>query len=130
MSSNALYSIIKKATRNIPTNVYPHLLRHVRLNQLSQLFMPPVIAKLAGWKENSRMGKVYYDTKDQDVEDTLMSIYGLKKIPDIYIIETKEYEECHYINSGIEKYCIKCGSVLNTEKTEKSPIKENLRVII
>lgn len=120
MSGSALYSIIKKATKNLPTNVYPHLLRHVRLNQLSQLLLSPVVAKLAGWKQGSRMGKVYYHIKSQDVENTLMSLYGLKKAPSIQIIGTKECDECHYINSGIEEYCMKCGTALDVKQTEDS----------
>jgi len=102
MTSNALYGIIKRNTKHLPKNIHPHLLRHMRLNQLSQLFMPPIVAKLAGWKQSSGMGRIYYHTTNKDVEQTIKRLYGLEKPSSIHILGNKEYIECPQINSGAE----------------------------
>lgn len=118
MTSYALYEIIKRSTKSLAKNIYPHLLRHMRLNQLSQLLMPPVVAKLAGWKQYSGMGRIYYHTTGQDVEHIILGLYRLEKPSSIHILGTKECIECQHINLGMETSCQKCGLTLDREYTE------------
>jgi integrase len=103
--------------RNIlDKNLYPHLLRHTGLTQMSKHLSEFQLKKLAGWTMNSKQAARYVHLGKADLENKMLSLYGLKelekddKVENIKIIECPR---CNYQNSELDTYCSRCGSVLH-----------------
>lgn len=113
LSSISFNDIIKRNTKSLNKNVYPYLLRQMRLKQLSRLVMPPVLETFAGWVRESKMSQYYYSPTDVDVENKILELYGIDADSEeetIQILGIKECPICHHINSGLDILCKKCTS--------------------
>jgi len=77
-----MYGIIKKTARRagIQKKVYPHLLRHTRLTELSVSLREPVLRKHAGWTPRSSMPAVYVHLGGADVEREVLAANGVTEV--------------------------------------------------
>ncbi len=122
ISNSGLAELITRNTQHLEKNIYPHLLRHIRLSQLSKLMTPALLRKLGGWVANTHMTRVYYHITDEDVERKVLGLYGIAPPPeekDIQIIGIQECPICHHTNSGIDSLCTKCGFPLTLDSLLK-----------
>ena len=63
----------------IKKNVYPHLLRHSRLSEISYKLSDPVLKRIAGWKMNSNMSQIYLHLNGKDTDKTVLrNVYGIE----------------------------------------------------
>ncbi len=116
LSSISFNDIIKRHTKFLNKNVYPYLLRQMRLKQLSRLVMPPVLETFAGWVQESKMSHYYYSPTDVEVENKILDLYGIdadNEEETIQILGIKECHICYHINSGIDVICRKCASKID-----------------
>lgn len=102
----------KKA--NVRKKVNPHNFRHSRATYLAARFTEQQLKVFFGWTRASDMAAVYVHLSGKDVDDALLTTYGLKE-------EKKEITElkplacprCNVANEATNKFCKICGSVLD-----------------
>lgn len=115
-SKNGIWENIKRNTKFIPKNVYPHLLRHTGLTQIARHLNEFSLGQLAGWKPGSRMASRYVHLSQDDLENSMLELYNIKK-PDedheVGTIEVIQCPRCEYQNSELDHFCSRCGSVLD-----------------
>ncbi|MEW6036336.1 MAG: tyrosine-type recombinase/integrase [Candidatus Micrarchaeota archaeon] len=104
-----LLRLAKKA--GITKSVRPHMFRHARSTELAKLGLnQPQMEAYLGWRHGSDMPATYLHLSGKDVDDALLSVYGIKK---------KEGEDnrlkcprCFRMNEVTARYCA-CGMPLN-----------------
>lgn len=125
ISRGGLYFIIKKNTKGLQKSIYPDLLRRMRLRQLSRIVMPPVLERLAGWKQGSEMTLRYYRATDMELEEIVLELYGINNSlekTDFRILGIRVCPVCQFVNSGIDSFCIKCTSHLESEIEQQEEV--------
>lgn len=121
-TTTGLHLIIKNIAKCINKNIYPHLFRHSRLTELAKHLTEAELCKFAGWVIGSKQARRYVHLAHEDVENKILSIHGIKKPKEIKpteIIKTIKCPVCTYENSNIDKYCSRCGSVLDIKTVIK-----------
>lgn len=115
-SKNGILEIIKRNTKFIPKNVYPHLLRHTGLTQIARHLSEFSLGQLAGWKTGSRMASKYVHLSQADLENAMLELYDIKKPDEDHEVKTIDIvncPRCDYQNSELDHFCSRCGSVLD-----------------
>jgi len=101
----------------IRKRVYPHLLRHTRATQLASEFPEPLLRKLFGWTQGSRVPSIYLHIASEDVIREYSRILGIE-------VEAKEKPKpreciCGEINPPDAIFCRRCGAILDVEAANK-----------
>jgi len=117
--SERIKKIAKKA--GVDKKITPHLFRHSRATHLATMLTEAEMNEYFGWVQGSDMPATYVHLSGRDVDDKMLRIYGLKR-------EGKEKEEelkpkecprCKYINGPTDRFCSRCGAVLDEEEAVK-----------
>ena len=117
-----LYFIIKKCAKCLDKNIYPHLFRHSRLTELAKYLTEAELCRFAGWIIGSKQARRYVHLAQEDVENKILSIHGIKPLKEPEqktIVNIIKCPRCTYENSSLDKYCSQCGSVLDIKTVIK-----------
>ncbi len=114
---NDLRTQIKKIAMRagIKKRIYPHLFRHTRATKLLQEVSEVIGAKYMGWVLGTKMIKRYIHLADQDVENAILSLYGLKPENENKDLEVRKCPRCDFINDAESRFCSRCGLPLNED---------------
>ena len=121
-SETGLYLIVKACGKNLDKKIHPHLFRHSRLTELAKYLTEAELSRFAGWSMGSRQVSRYVHLSQEDIEHKILSIHGimpLKEIEKKTIIDIIKCPRCTYENSSLDKYCSRCGSVLDIKTVIK-----------
>jgi hypothetical protein len=119
INSNILRTRLKRACKKIgiAKKVYPHILRHTRLTELSKGLPEQTLKLLAGWTADSKMAKMYIHLSNKDVEDSLLSkVYGIKVNEDDGKKKLKVCPKCSEVNPYFAKLCQRCKTPLDEKE--------------
>jgi len=102
----------------IKKRLYPHIFRHSRATHLANYLTEAQMKEYFGWVQASDMASIYVHLSGRDVDDALLSrVYGVKKVDKT---EDKHFlprvcPRCGEINPPTNRFCSKCGMVLDEE---------------
>lgn len=110
----------------IKKRIYPHLFRHSRATYLANHLTEAQMKEFFGWTQSSSMASVYIHLSGRDVDNAILKTYGIKN-------NNKEEEEsklapqkcvrCEQVNAVTNKFCKRCGLVL--DEATRNKIVEN-----
>lgn len=121
-SKPGLYLVIRKCGKFLDKKIYPHLFRHSRLTELAKYLTEAELCRFAGWRIGSNQVRRYVHLAQEDVENKILSIHGIKplKQPEQKtVLEIIKCPRCTYENSSLDTYCSRCGSVLDIKTVIK-----------
>ena len=104
-----------------------HLFRHSRATHLASKLTEAEMNVYFGWVQGSDMPATYVHLSGRDVDDKILQIHGLKPRDENKKDELRPIEcpRCKYINSPINRYCGRCGTVLDEEERLKIELQSN-----
>jgi integrase len=125
LKENGIAQVIKKSARvaGLEKRVYPHLLRHSKLNQLAKEgFNERDLRIFAGWSSDSKMPDTYLHYGEDHVDRKILEKRGIfqdeikQKIEDERKqLEPKNCPRCQKIQPADSLYC-NCGMVLDQKE--------------
>jgi integrase/recombinase XerD len=98
---------------NLSKRVYFHLFRHSQITQTANFLTEAQQKKRYGWASGSKMPSRYTHLVDEDVEEALLSHYGIKKQKDPDLKMPKKCHVCEWPNATDAAYCEKCSRALD-----------------
>ena len=107
------------ARAGIDKRVHSHLFRHKAITDLAGKLTEPESRIRYGWSKSSNMPSRYTHMNNQDVDDKMLKIYGVKKR-----VEEEEptFIECHYCHAKHPvdtKFCESCMKPLTIVEAER-----------
>ena len=116
MKYDAIRMVFKRlATKaGIKKRVYPHLFRHTRATELANHLTQAQMESHLGWIHGSDMPGTYIHLSGQQVDDAILSIYGLVKDEDRRpLLTSVKCPRCRTMNGPTSDFCCSCGMALN-----------------
>jgi integrase len=110
----ALLGRLKKKA-GIKKRIYNHLFRHSRCTELAQHLSESQLEGHVGWVPGSDMSSVYVHLSGKQIDDAILSLYGIKKS------ETNSYAcplkcpRCGTNNGATSERCKRCGLSLKED---------------
>ncbi len=105
--------LIKKIAirAGIKKRVYPHLFRHSRATYLARFLPEPLLKKQEGWSKSSDMTSTYVHLSDQDLDNAMKRIGGIKVEEEEKksVLNVVNCVRCRTQNSATSKFCSSCG---------------------
>jgi integrase/recombinase XerD len=125
LKENGIAQVLKKAAlvAGITKRVYPHLLRHSKLNQLAKEgFNERDLRIFAGWSSDSRMPDTYLHYDEKHVDRKILEKNGIFENEEMQKIEQekqllkpKSCPRCSKVQPADSLYCT-CGMVLDQKE--------------
>jgi len=114
---NKLKKIVERA--GVDKKIHSHLFRHKAITDLAGKLTEPESRIRYGWSKSSNMPSRYTHMNNQDVDDKMLKIYGVKKR-----VEEEEptFIECHYCHAKHPvdtKFCEACMKPLTIVEAER-----------
>ena len=110
--------LLKRFGRKYGVRLHPHLLRHLRGTELVKEGMQErVIMKLLGHK-TEKMLKIYVNLTAKDVEEVLLSRYGIRR-EEGGDTESIKCPRCGALSPPRARFCWRCGTPLSVEAAEE-----------
>ncbi len=107
VSEHAKKSGIKK-------RITPYSFRHGRATQLANYLTEAQMCQHFGWRQGSKMPRVYVHLSGRDVDNKLLELHGLKTKKEDDLTKTiRICPRCEEKNSPVSKFCNRCGSALD-----------------
>lgn len=121
--SNTIKRIAEKA--GVKKHITPHLFRHSRATHLATHLTEAEMNEYFGWVQGSDMPATYVHLSGRDIDDKILQIHGLKPRDKDRESELrpKECPRCKYINSPTDRFCSRCGAILDEEEMVKLQMK-------
>ena len=133
VTSQGAYKIIEKTRirAGIDERIHPHSFRHTRLTELAKDgFREMELRLFAGWSKSSTMPEVYLHFNKDDLDNKILMKNRLKSNKEIQSELKKQEEErkkteplncpqCGEKNDFNNKFCNKCGLILNLKEAGK-----------
>lgn len=130
LSYARLAAIIKNiATKaGIKKRIYPHLFRHSRATYLAKYLTEAQMKEYLGWTQSSKMAAIYVHLSGRDTDQAMLKLNGIKisDEKEETILKPKHCTRCNTINECTNKFCFKCGMVLE-EREMQEIIKQDLK---
>jgi hypothetical protein len=129
-----LSRIAKKAGVKKKTN--PHNFRHSRATYLANHLTEAQMKEFFGWVQASDMASIYVHLSGRDVDNALLKVYGIKNAEEKEEsqLNPKKCPRCQEINPFSNKFCTKCGQILDeyliNEKIKRDLERKNADQII
>jgi len=119
----SIYQSLKRIARKagIKKKVTPHLFRHSRATHLAKDLTEAQMNEYFGWVQGSDMPATYVHLSGRDVDDKILQIYNLKPKDTDREDEMRPIEcpRCKYINAPVNRFCGRCGTVLDENERIK-----------
>ena len=112
-----LKKIVTRA--GIDKRVHSHLFRHKAITDLAGKLTEPESRKRYGWSKSSNMPSRYTHMNNQDVDDKMLKIYGLKKRVEEEEPTFLECHSCHAKHPLDTKFCEACMKPLDVVEAER-----------
>jgi integrase/recombinase XerD len=116
MKYDAIRMVLKRLAKKagIKKRVYPHLFRHTRATELANHLTQAQMESHLGWIHGSDMPGTYIHLSGQQVDDAILSIYGLVKDKDKKpLLTSVNCPRCKTMNGPTSDFCSSCGMALN-----------------
>lgn len=138
-SKMVCYALIRKLLKQIAINagikkrVNPHSFRHARATFLANHMTEFQMNQYFGWIQGSDMPSTYIHMTGKNTEETLLRINGIitEKEEKPSVLQPKNCSRCSTINVTNNKFCSKCGAVLDIktaiELQEEQKVQEESR---
>lgn len=101
--------------------VNPHNFRHSRATYLANHLTEAQMKHYFGWVQGSKMASVYVHMSGRDVDNALLKVYGIEndRKEEKSKLMPKQCPRCKENNPTTNKYCNKCGMILDEETVVK-----------
>ena len=121
LSYGGFQAKLKKIVKNagIDKRVHSHLFRHKAITDLAGKLTEPESRKRYGWSKSSNMPSRYTHMNNQDVDDKMLKIYGLKKRVEEEEPTFLECHSCHAKHPLDTKFCEACMKPLDVVEAER-----------
>ncbi len=104
----------------IKKRVYPHLLRHTRLTELSQKLPRQAFTSFAGWVNDTGMDTIYVHLSQSDIDEAVLKASGIIKEKTDNVV--RRCPRCHILTPS-QSHCCNCGSLLKVEADDFEKLK-------
>ena len=93
----------------------PHLFRHSRATFLASHLTEFQMNQYLGWIQGSKMPHTYVHMSGKDVDNAIIALNGIKteKKNNETILQSKQCPRCSSVNGFNNKFCFKCGAILD-----------------
>jgi len=111
-----LRGLAKKA--GIKKKVNPHNFRHSRATYLANHLTEAQLKEMFGWTQGSDMASIYIHLSGRDVDNAILKVYNIDNHEDDGVeskLKPKDCSRCNEINPATNRFCSKCGMVLDNE---------------
>jgi integrase/recombinase XerD len=118
-----LKRIARKA--GVKKKVTPHIFRHSRATHLAKKLTEAEMNVYFGWVQGSDMPATYVHLSGRDVDDKILQLHNLKprERDREDVLRAKQCPRCKYINAPVNRYCGRCGTVLDEGERLKLEMK-------
>lgn len=119
------FSVILKRLAKIAKinkRIYPHLFRHSRATYLANKLTEAQLKSVMGWTQSSKQCSTYVHLSGRDTDDAILKIYGIKNNEDgkeKRKLDPKKCTRCEQVNEATNKFCKRCGFILDKEERDK-----------
>lgn len=121
MTYIAAKSMVARRCRmaNLPKRVNLKLFRHSAATTMAKILTDAEMKKRHGWTRTSNMPARYVHMVDADVEEKILTHYGMNKGDETQVIKPKMCIFCEVANSPESTMCSSCGRSLDIETAMK-----------
>ncbi len=123
LSDSRITAIIKGCAKKagIKKRVWCHGFRHARATHLAGYLTESQMKSYLGWTAGSDMAGVYVHLNGKDLDKAIMKMNGIKieEEKKDSILQIKECIRCKMPNEYTNKFCKKCGFILDKEEAQK-----------
>jgi integrase/recombinase XerD len=129
---NAARKGILEATRSarIKKRIHPHLFRHSAATRSASFMTEQEMKVHYGWTGNSEMASIYVHMSGEQVDNKMLSHYGLKKIDDDGKGTLIKCPKCEKLNPKTAKFCGNCSCILSTMlMTESDDVHKSIQKV-
>lgn len=117
VNSHLSYGFISRLLRELATKagvkraVNAHAFRHARATFMARHLKEPEMREFFGWGRDSEMPSIYVHLSGRDVDDSVLSIYGIKEASKSQepTLKTSGCPRCQEPNNPGALFCHKCG---------------------
>jgi len=113
--------LLKKTAKlaGVSKKVNPHAFRHARATHLCNHLTEAQMKEYFGWTQDSSMASVYIHLSGRDVDKAILKVNGIElddNKEENESLKPVECERCSNLNKPTDKYCSKCGLVLDVQE--------------
>jgi integrase len=105
---------------SIEKHIHPHLLRHTCVTRDRKSYSDKALILKHGWNSRNMLDTYDHLVEQEDLERKALELHGIvpekREEKPHKIIKDIECPRCEEVNKEDQKYCSKCGSLLQKEK--------------